>query len=279
MKKISIIIPAKNSGKTLGICLQAIAKQTHKPFEVIVIDDNSSKEGFLEHQKLCSKYGFKLVKNTLSGRSTARNEGIKMARGDYILFLDSDQEIAENTLEECIKSAEHYDLLSIKETNVPKDFWSKVLSYEFKIWFWGTNRDIPRFYKSSILKKIGGYDPSLEFGEDWDLAERARRVSSKESVVTTTMINHHINARFFAIIKKHYIYGRYIDQLMGRHKGKTLSMYKGFNFAIFSNIIKYFFKNPFYTIMALFIRFVKYSSIALGYAVEKLRKLFGRRKK
>lgn len=90
-EKISIIVPVYNSQETLNRCVDSLLKQTYHNIEIILIDDGS-KDRSLE---LCSMYAKKdervrTIHKENGGVSSARNAGIEMAKGDYILFVDSD---------------------------------------------------------------------------------------------------------------------------------------------------------------------------------------------
>ena len=102
MKKVSIIIPVYNVEKYLKKCLDSVVKQTYKNIEIIIIDDGSN-DGSSE---ICKKYLNDeriIYKKTInSGVSNARNLGIKISTGDYITFIDSDDWILENYIQELV---------------------------------------------------------------------------------------------------------------------------------------------------------------------------------
>lgn len=97
---ISIIIPVYNAGEHLQKCLDSVVGQTCRNLEIILIDDGST-DGSGD---LCDEYAARDKRITClhqvnSGVSKARNEGIRLARGDYYHFLDSDDYIEEDTYE------------------------------------------------------------------------------------------------------------------------------------------------------------------------------------
>lgn len=100
MPIVSIIIPFRNGEKYIEKCIQNIKKQKYKEYEIILIDDGSedkSKEiikKYINDKKI--KYNY-LEKNTI-GVGKARNYGIQIARGKYIMFVDVDDYIDENLL-------------------------------------------------------------------------------------------------------------------------------------------------------------------------------------
>lgn len=95
---ISIIIPVYNAGEHLKKCLDSVVRQTCRNLEILLIDDGST-DGSGD---LCDEYAARDKRITClhqvnSGVSKARNEGIKLAKGDYYHFLDSDDYIEEDT--------------------------------------------------------------------------------------------------------------------------------------------------------------------------------------
>lgn len=91
MYKISIIVPIYNSEKTLGRCIDSILNQTFTDFELILVDDGS-----LDNSgKICDEYAqldsrIRVIHQKNAGVSTARNAGLDMSSGTYIMFCDSD---------------------------------------------------------------------------------------------------------------------------------------------------------------------------------------------
>ena len=89
--KFSVIIPAYHAEKTLGACLQSVRQQTFADFEAIVIDDGSA-DGtrFVAEQFTLSDPRFRYIRQENRGVSATRNHGIAEAKGEFIVFLDSD---------------------------------------------------------------------------------------------------------------------------------------------------------------------------------------------
>ena len=97
----SIIIPVYNSEKSLKKCLKTIQDQAFEDFEVILVDDGSTDGSY----SICQEYTkqdvrFKTIRQENQGPSAARNEGLRKAAGDYICFIDSDDYISSDYLEE-----------------------------------------------------------------------------------------------------------------------------------------------------------------------------------
>ena len=103
--KLSIIIPVYNAEKTLDRCLNSILDQEFDSFEVILVDDGSKDAS----ASICDRYAvsdsrFVVKHQSNSGVSTSRNAGLDMARGEYVMFVDSDDALIPYALEDIFKS-------------------------------------------------------------------------------------------------------------------------------------------------------------------------------
>lgn len=104
---ISIIVPIYNAEKYLDSCIQSVLRQTYTNWELILIDDGSTdKSG-----RIAEEYGFADERITVFhqknlGVSLARNQGIDEATGNYVVFLDADDELIEDCLAKTVNIAE-----------------------------------------------------------------------------------------------------------------------------------------------------------------------------
>lgn len=107
--KLSIIIPAYNAEAYLPQCLDSILAQEHRGCEVIVVDDGST-DGTAA---LLKRYpDVKVVHQANHGMSTARNRGLDEARGEYILFVDSDDLLTDGALETLVAELSGEDIIA-----------------------------------------------------------------------------------------------------------------------------------------------------------------------
>lgn len=163
---ISIVIPSFNQQDFLGEAIESALDQG----EVIVVDDGSTNDSL----SLARKYPVRVISQVNKGLASARNTGIMNAKGDYILFLDSDDLLLEGSVEKIEKV--------IKETK------ADVVAPSFKCF--GLNQDIVQLIpnptiadfkqgnrlgycaaiKRDTLLEVGGYNPKMIWGfEDYDL--------------------------------------------------------------------------------------------------------------
>ncbi len=89
--KVSVIVPAYNVSKYIKAALVSLEKQTFTDFEALIVDDGSTDETAAIAQKYCQRDSrFKLLQKSNGGLSSARNYGIRHAKGEYIALLDAD---------------------------------------------------------------------------------------------------------------------------------------------------------------------------------------------
>ena len=204
--KISVIIPTYNRKKTLARAIQSVINQSLSPFEILIIDDGSN-DGTEEWVKE-NFQNIKYIYQNNRGVSSARNIGIENANGDWVAFLDSDDEWLSNKLHEQVIAIESNPKIKFFHTN---EIWirngvrvnqmkkhKKYGGYIFEKCL-----DICRVSPSSVLiqkevfDNIGVFDESLRVCEDYDLW---LRITSKYPVV-------------FLDVPLIYKYGGHADQL------------------------------------------------------------------
>ena len=98
--KISVIIPTYNAADTIGACIDSVLHQTFTDFELIVIDDGSTdgSGGIIDDIASC-KERLRVVHQANKGRTEARRAGVEMATGEWVCFVDSDDTLPPDALE------------------------------------------------------------------------------------------------------------------------------------------------------------------------------------
>jgi glycosyltransferase involved in cell wall biosynthesis len=180
--KISVIVPVYNSERYIKKCIESIINQTYKDIEIIIVNDGST-DGSLniiqKYQELDNR--IKLINQSNSGVSVARNNGIENATGDYIMFVDSDDYIDSTMVDKCVQSIKNTDLLICGFTYV---FKNKIEDKTYQSPFISDTKEfvqtyfmesfqksllygpINRLYKKSIINKYG-----IKFDEDYSICE------------------------------------------------------------------------------------------------------------
>lgn len=109
MPLISVIVPVYKSKNTIHCCINSILRQTFSDFELILVDDGSPDEC----GSICDRYEqvnkkIKVIHKENGGVSSARNSGIEVASGEYIVFIDSDDYIESDYLFKLIQTKNKY---------------------------------------------------------------------------------------------------------------------------------------------------------------------------
>ena len=123
---ISVIIPVYNVENYLEECLNSVQHQTYTNIEVILVNDGSTDNSKMICERYCQENRrFHLISQTNQGQSVARNTGVVASTGEYIAFVDSDDVIKANYLEELMKyMTADVDIVESKFTVHKKDFFT-----------------------------------------------------------------------------------------------------------------------------------------------------------
>lgn len=98
---ISVIIPLYNAEKTIDACVYSVLRQSVQPKEILLVDDGSTDGTAEAAEKWCRRDGnIRLFREAHAGTSKTRNRGLMEAEGEWVLFLDADDQLAENALAE-----------------------------------------------------------------------------------------------------------------------------------------------------------------------------------
>lgn len=137
---ISIVIPTKNSANTLDKCLRSIVTQTYHNIELVIVDSKSTDRTI----EIAREYSAKIIE-TQWGLLGARFLGFKASKGDYILYLDSDQILAYSNVLQCSLSMfSNNDMLCLEEESSRIDsFLQKLITADRRLVnkFWEQNID------------------------------------------------------------------------------------------------------------------------------------------
>lgn len=184
---VSIIIPVYNRSHLISATFNSVVEQTYTNWECIIVDDGSTDQAVLIIEGYLKKdERFKFIKrpeNRLKGANACRNFGKKNARGDYILFLDSDDLLSNNCLEnriDYVQSNPQYDLVIFSmghflenHKNCYEDKNRRVvnLSIEDTILEFALGKNLPwnitrPFFRSAIIEDIYFNESIQNFQDD-----------------------------------------------------------------------------------------------------------------
>lgn len=175
---ISVIVPVYNAEKYLDRCIKSIISQTYQNFELILIDDGST-DNSLDICKGFASDKITVIHKKNEGVSLARNKGIELSKGQFIVFCDSDDNISEDylqTLYSC--SANNPSLLPVSSINyiyensdiiIRKSQEDTLKAEEFHLLYQSGlfNSPCNKMYQSKIIKENGIlFNTNISVGED-----------------------------------------------------------------------------------------------------------------
>ena len=192
---ISIIIPCYNDAEYIEQAVLSALNQTYTNKEVIVVDDGSNAETKAVLKKLESKIT-KLITQDNKGQSTARNVGIKVANGNYILILDSDDFFEPTFCEKAIPFLKNNEVKIVtceanllftdgsKEVYKPKG--GSISNFIYSNGALGTS-----LFKKEDWQNCDGYDESMRKGfEDWEFFIRLLKDGGTVEVINEPLYNY-----------------------------------------------------------------------------------------
>ena len=183
MTKISIIIPTYNEEKDLVNCLTSLDAQTHKDFEVIVVDDGSTDKTLDVLVNLKYKnYDLKVLKQNHLGAGAARNLGAGKAVGEILVFVDADmtfdQDFIRNLTSPIVKGVSKGTFSKEEIVSNWNNVWARCWNINEG---WEEKRRHPKNYPDTqpvfraILKsefvRVGGFTPG-GYDDDWSLGKK-----------------------------------------------------------------------------------------------------------
>jgi glycosyltransferase involved in cell wall biosynthesis len=186
---VSVLIPTFNSGSTLGSCVDSVAAQTYCNLEIIVIDNYS-----LDNTREIAKNHKATVLTKGPERSAQMNYGVSVAKGKYILRVDSDMILDRNLVEKCLNvcltGADAIVVPVLPHPNGPNNFWVSCRTLEQKMLLDDMVNVAPRFIDRQIFIGISGYDETIVAWEDYDLHNRLLKIGCKTVSLTDSAMWH-----------------------------------------------------------------------------------------
>lgn len=206
--EISVIVPCYNAEKTLDRCIKSVLEQNFSSWELIIINDGSSDDSL----NVCLAYAKKdcrvvVVTQENKGVSSARNHGLVIAKGNYIVFLDADDWLSENSFEESKKILfEKPDILYLGFNKIHSDkvkYYSPINQYiarcdslqkEFNPYHTRINGVVwGKCYSRTVLNQIY-FNENLSICEDSDFNYRVLKKATNLVCVNVCGYNYTYNS-------------------------------------------------------------------------------------
>jgi len=188
MKRLSVIIPTFNEEKYIATTLQSLAEQTYRDFELIV-KDGLSADSTVE---IAREYADLIVSKADVSIGDARNQGVRCAEGEVLVFVDADTTLNRDALALIAEDFKQYDIVLLLPKFGPREEDVRFLprtkkqASRFLVGFENYWRKyVDKFcggmcmpVDSYTFKRIGGFDRRLRCSEDIELSYRLRKAGT-----------------------------------------------------------------------------------------------------
>ncbi len=242
---ISVIIPLYNKKTAIHRTVESVLKQSNNEFEIIVVDDGST-DGSGDMLSDIKDERVRYFKKENGGVSSARNFGIDKSTGEWLLFLDADDELAPCSMrifEHCSKKFPQHKVFVGGTARGPLSnnehaYVESRIGGFFSIWI---NRFLPHagnmLVHRSVVQKYGGYDERMSFFEDYEFCLRMM-LSGKVVYTSSPVCVFHKEDCQLSVTKhnKEKDMAYYVAEQLSRYPfwGKTL-WYENLEYMLFWN--------------------------------------------
>jgi glycosyltransferase involved in cell wall biosynthesis len=196
---LTVVIPCYNMGEFIDATVDSILAQSFKGFEIIIVDDGSDDPETVTKLDELAARGLAVLRTPNRGVASARNCGVKAARGRYILPLDADDLIEPDYLEKAIRLLEDNSEVAVVSCDAElfgetsgvrrlPDFSSERLLSENLLF-------ASALFRKSDWQAVGGYCTAFRFGwEDWDFWIAMTRRGGKVVRIAEPLLKYRIRS-------------------------------------------------------------------------------------
>lgn len=229
---ISVVVPIYNVEKYLDKCVSSIVNQSYTNLEIILVDDGSTDNS----GKLCEKWiqedeRIRVIHKENGGLSSARNEGLKIAQGEYIVFVDSDDYIEKDIIKICYEQicTANVDLIIFGYRTLNENY-KTILDYKF---------EEKEYNVFKLNKDFYNMISNSSFGYVWNKMYKIKILKSNELIFNTEIDKREdliFNLSLLKYIKKF----KYINNIGYNYLQRSTSLLHSNSLIESNNIKKYF---------------------------------------
>jgi glycosyltransferase involved in cell wall biosynthesis len=213
---VTVVVPTKDSGRTLERCLRSIRAQEYQEVELIVVDNHSTDQTWEIACRLAD-----VALRAGPERSAQRNVGISAAKGEYVLWIDSDMELPPDVISDALATAERSGATAvfIGEATVGEGYWTACRALERQCYVGRDRIESPRLVRREYFERRGGFLTSLAGTEDAELRNRMLADGSVLAHAKAMIVHDEGRLTLSGVIRKRFYYGRGLTILRRAHPG------------------------------------------------------------
>jgi glycosyltransferase involved in cell wall biosynthesis len=256
---VTVVVPTKNTARTLERCLASVRAQTYPNVELIVVD-NRSNDATMSIAEKCAD-------QALTGgpeRSAQRNQGWRAGKGSYAIFIDADMVLGEEIVGEVAEAFEKDGSLGavvLPELAFGEGFLARCRELEKRLYLGDPRVEAARAFPRPVLEKTGGYDEAVTGFEDWELPDRVKAAGYRVGRINAVVM--HDEGRISlrrAFAKKRY-YGHWLPMY---RKVKRAAPARGLARPALLNQPLQLLRSPHHSVGPAVLKGAEWSGMALG---------------
>lgn len=215
-ESVTVVVPTRNNIRTIEACLRSVVEQSHPDVELIVVDNHSTDGTPQVAERLADR-----VITAGPERSAQRNTGIEAARGEWVLWLDSDMILPPRTIALALETARATGAtgIALPERTIGEGFWTACRALERECYLDDPWLHNPRLVRREYLLGEGAFHTDMSGPEDADLRMKMRATGA--GIELAPIIVDHDEGRLTVrdVMSKRYYYGRSIPDFAQEHEG------------------------------------------------------------
>jgi glycosyltransferase involved in cell wall biosynthesis len=217
---VSVVIPCFNSGSTIAQTIDSIKDQTWLNVEIVVVDDGS--DDAATQEVLNALKGVTLLKQKNKGLPAARNAGISIARGEYVMPLDADDWLEPKAIEKilCALHSNHrasFAYSYIKLEGEAQGVLQK--NYNFFEQLFLNQMPYCLLMPKKLWVDVGGYDETMRRGyEDWEFSIRLGASGKFGLVIPEALFHYRVSRHGMLLSKSSSLHGELWGEIQSKHR-------------------------------------------------------------
>lgn len=267
---VSVIIPTKNSEVYIQACLESLKCQTYKPIELILVDNYSTDRTRL----IASKFA-DIVIEFGPERSAQVNQGVLVSHGDYVFRVDSDFVLDSQVVSQCVREAQRgFGAVVVHNTpSAEVSRLAKLRKFEVDMYKYDLTHSAARFIRKDVYLRVGGYNPTITAGEDYDLQNRLNRLGVNTGFVDAEAIHMGEPVDLLSVLHKYLVYGKDFTNFVSANPDKAASQLGPLRLIYFKKW-RAFVRHPLLGFELLVYHFMRFLSAGAGYLGARLSSLY-----
>lgn len=223
MPLVSVIIPCYNDGQYLDDSVSSVKEQTFTDTEIIIVNDGSTDESTIQKLRSFNDTHITVLHKENGHLSSARNHGIRHAKGQFIVTLDADDKFEKTFIEKGVNVLQQ-DVSAgavtcyLKSFGLKKYKW-KPLGGDIKNFLYRQESCASAMFRKECWEKAGGYDEQMKSGyEDWEFWIRLTAAGWRVHVLKEYLLNYRVTEKSMLLTQSEPQREAIVNYIMEKHK-------------------------------------------------------------